>query len=861
MFPGKFSDSVFLTIAILGGAVVCSGDALNRNAIPLKLYELPSPKSSSPFDQADLEVVNAFKKKYPDIELSSFSGITIAGQAMDSKVLLAIAGGSAPDILYVNFRQSHTYISRGFLYPLDGFVRRDFKEQLIAAGGQEALGFAYDETIREVLGHDGLNRIATPVWPVLQRPGPEVMGIPGGTHLWAIPWNVEVRALFFRRDVFEEAGINPNRPPKNWNEMYEYAKRICDPAQRRYGMELMAGDNAAWDFMPYLWSAGGDAVQFIDGEWIATFNSDAAVTALDFYLKLTSEAWLDPDGNIQRGYTTRSGGTDKVTAWSEGRVGMRIGYMDNKTIAGNLDPALIGIAPFPAGPTGLRGTEINCSMMGMFSGIEDRRNAAGVNISAAEIREAAWRYIWFFGSEEAQRIRVDKLVDLGLGKMLNPKLLKKFGYDDYAKFVPREWMEVFDQALADGKAEPYGKNCQLVYSYMTEPIDDAIQLSRKTGFMDEPEPERRSTLRSLLDAAVKKTNEQMIGKLPPGERVFRNRMAAVVALVMLTIFCLVVYKVWKMFSPSEQTPQDAGGGWQLRRYAPAYMIMLPALGSIILWFYIPLLMGSRITFQDYSFMGNSTWVGFQNIADVLYSSDWWKALWNTFRYMFLLLGIGFFLPIVLAILLQEVSRGKIIYRVIYYLPAVMSGLVVIYMWKLFFQGDQSGVVNQVISGVCGVFGVNVEPVKWLEDSTWAMFCCVIPVIWAGTGPGCLIYLAALKGIPDDIYEAADIDGASFIRKVRHIVLPSLKALIIINFIGAFINASINSGMILVMTYGNADTEVAGLHIFKEAYTRLNFGTAISMSWILGISLLGFTVLQLRRLSRMEFKANTGEGDK
>ena len=164
----------------------------------------------------------------------------------------------------------------------------------------------------------------------------------------------------------------------------------------------------------------------------------------------------------------------------------------------------------------------------------------------------------------------------------------------------------------------------------------------------------------------------------------------------------------------------------------------------------------------------------------------------------------------------------------------------------------------MIVPVCSLFGGNYagltfEPIAWLDDSKWAMLSCVIPSIWAGAGPGCLIYLAALKGVPDDVYEAAEIDGANFFQKIWNVTLPTLKALIIINFVGAFIGAAQSGGMILIMTFGRANTEVAELRIFKEAYTNLSFGTAIAMAWILGVSTLLFTIYQLKKLSNMEFK--------
>ena len=208
----------------------------------------------------------------------------------------------------------------------------------------------------------------------------------------------------------------------------------------------------------------------------------------------------------------------------------------------------------------------------------------------------------------------------------------------------------------------------------------------------------------------------------------------------------------------------------------------------------------------------------------------------------------FWTPIALAVLLAEVSHGKMLYRTLYYLPAVLTGMLVIYLWKLIFDPTETGVLSMFLAK----FGV--EKVRWLQDERLAMFCCILPGVWAGMGPGCLIYLAALKSVPDDLYEAADIDGCGFFKKLRYITLPTLKSLIIINFIGAFIGASQSAGFILVMTFGgpNESTKVADLHIFEKAYLMLRYGTAVTMAWMLGIVKLGFTVIQLKRLSQMEF---------
>src|SRR5204863_7321746 len=137
----------------------------------------------------------------------------------------------------------------------------------------------------------------------------------------------------------------------------------------------------------------------------------------------------------------------------------------------------------------------------------------------------------------------------------------------------------------------------------------------------------------------------------------------------------------------------------------------------------------------------------------------------------------------------------------------------------------------------------------------ALAAILVPLIWAGMGPGCLIYLAALKNIPEDVYEASDLDGAGILAKLRHITFPYLKPLIIINFVGAFVAAARAFDFVFIMTGGGPvfSTHVAGLEIWFNAFLYLRFGYAVAMAWIVGALLVGFTLFQLRILSRVQFK--------
>ncbi len=804
--------SIFLLVfSLLSNGILFS----NQEKVILKVFQLPDPKDTGAFAKADRAVIEAFKSKYPYIELRSFSGINIEGMDLDAGPLMAIAGGVSPDVIYVNFRQSDTYIQNNFLYPLDEFLEEMSEEELEF-------------------------RVADPVWPVIER---KKLG-EQEEHVWMLPYETLVRVLMYRKDLFNRVGLDPLQPPEDWEELLDYAKRMTIPEDGVYGLYLASGPQAAYDWITYLWSAGGDAVlqNPETDEWYASFNSDAGVDAMQFYLDLITTKWLDSRGKKQLGFVLREG--DYGRLMDEGKIGMRMNYMNQQSLGGQMDPNLYGLAPCPKGPHGDRGSELNCRMMGIFSGAGESNNGGIGERDPGKVKDAAWNYIKFYDSEEARQIRIKVMIDAGFGRMQNPIYLKRYGYEEYLKYSPPGWIETFEEALVNGKPEPYGHNCQKIYEYMTYPIDDCISLE-EDGKLGNTEDEKRVKIREILDAAVERTNEKMIGKITAKERYKRNRIASLVAIVVFSIFLFALYKVWMIFTPKNQYM----GKSRKKQNWFAYLMLIPALGSIVLWKYVPMFMGSIMAFQDYAIVGQSSWVGMQNFADVLYDPVWWSALGKTLYYMTLSLGLGFLPPIILAILLQEVSHGKIIYRVIYYLPAVISGIIVIYLWKLLYDPSDAGALNQLL------MAIGLEKSRWIRDENLAMFCVILPTIWAGMGPGSLIYLAALKGIPDDIYEAADIDGANFFQKITKIVFPSLKALIIIQFIAAFIASAQQSGFILVMTFGgpNEATKVADLLIFEKAYLYLKFGIATTMAWVLGMMLMGFTVIQLRKLSSMEFK--------
>ncbi len=659
-------------------------DCPEGTVIHLKLWSMPNPAAIDTPSKAEQAVLDEFVRRFPSIfaerhrsrceadpraygrhdwsrvsiELHPFTGITIEGQAMDSRVLMAIAGGMAPDVLYVNFRQSDTFIQQGFLYPLDS------PEDLYLSSLSDAERRA---------------RIHEKIWPVIRRRGPD-----GATRVWALPTGgVLGKVMLYRKDLLDAAGIPYPRNDWTWDDLMAICRRVADPGRGLYGISISRGASESWHWVNYLWSAGGEVLEYDEpaDQWRAVFNSPAGVAALEFYTRLWAEVWQDRGGRRRYGYVNADSG-GRGGSWALGQVAFCSSYIDDQSLA-EINPELVGMVPMPAGPGGHRGSELNARMQGLFAGIRDRA-----------VRDAAWEYLRFYDSREAVALRTRVMVEGGMGRFVNPDTLHACGYADIVRLAPREWAECHALAIDMGRPEPYGRNCQLVYYLLTKPLEQARQLIYDGRWPEDP-AERRAVLKGLLDETARAVDEQMIGRISPRARRVRRAAAIVLLAAIAAAFAAVFRVIARALAPPATEPDARAGAWGFRRYARAYWLLAPALLSIFLWQYVPLLMGSKLAFQDYRIMGGTRWIGVDNFGDVLWDADWWRAVWNSCRYSLLSIALTFLPPVLLAVLLQEIPRGRLVFRFLFYLPAVISGLVVIYLWKSFYEPSEFGVLNAI----------------------------------------------------------------------------------------------------------------------------------------------------------------------
>lgn len=787
----------------------------------------PSPDAIfSIAGKAELAVYRAFREKFPHIypEGNSLS-LSLEGAAGEAPLLMSIAGKTAPNAIHVNTRQSGSYIGRNFLLPLDDFINADMTEAEAVELGIYDSSIMYREELEA--------RVRPQVWDAVSRVGED-----GKRHFYYLPFNYFVRVLAYNKTVFQESGINPvTEYPKSWSELLSIAKKIQSPKKDRYGMILSETGGASWTALPFFFSMDSKIVEREEktGSWIAKFNDPGAIEAADYYLKLVGGPWKDSSGE-QRYGVGRS--REAWHLWDKGRVGMALLYMNDVLM--NMDehisamnPEEVGLVPVPKSPIGKSITELHVRGLGICATTED-----------PDLIRATWAFIRFVGSPEAQRVIVKTYIENGYGSFIDPEKLKLFGYEEYVKTVPTQWAETLKYSMRNSYPEPYGENCQVYIERASKPLQSAFaeDLPRMPEKAD-----RIARLQELYDVAVSDINEKMLGRIPEDVISFRRKVSVAVMLFMLLSFVLLFVYVWRLFSGTTNGRKLGFKVW-LKKYWLAYVLLMPSLIAIFLFNYYPLMRGAVMAFQDYNVIGGSTFVGVDNFAAVLFDDVFWISLFRTGEYVFWCLLLVFIPPILLAVLLSEIPRGSVIFRILYYLPALVSGLIVMLMWKMFFDPSETGALNQVLSII------NIGPHKWLQDKSQAMVSIILPLAWAGVGPGCLIYLAALKTVPDESYEASAIDGAGFLDRIWHITLPSIRPLILIQLIFVLIGAFQSADNVLVMTGGGPDyaTHVIGLEIFYNAYVYLRFGVAIAIAWILGFFLIGLTMFQMKRISRMNF---------
>ena len=271
----------------------------------------------------------------------------------------------------------------------------------------------------------------------------------------------------------------------------------------------------------------------------------------------------------------------------------------------------------------------------------------------------------------------------------------------------------------------------------------------------------------------------------------------------------------------------------------SWLIMLPGLILMTFFLWGPLLESIRMSLYKTRNVELVRFVGLDNFISVTGKDDFLQALQNTFSYTFWSLLIGFLLPIVLALLIGETTRGKGLFRTAVYLPNMLPGLAVIILWSAFFSGEKSGVLNILLAKL----GIPAQ--SYLTRAEWVIPIIIVIATWKGAGATALIYMAGMSGISPELYEAAAIDGASVWKRIIHITLPAIRKLAGTLLILQIISVFQIMYEPMVLTKGGPDNASLSLMQLMWQYAfggSMNYGKASSVAVIVTLILLIMTAI-------------------
>lgn len=288
----------------------------------------------------------------------------------------------------------------------------------------------------------------------------------------------------------------------------------------------------------------------------------------------------------------------------------------------------------------------------------------------------------------------------------------------------------------------------------------------------------------------------------------------------------------------------------MNREGAAWVFVTPALVALGLFFFVPVIASLILSFTDFDIyaladIGNLRFVGLDNYITLLHTPLFWKALGNTLEFVVLGVPLSIATSLGAALLINsKLGRFKGLFRTIYFAPVVTTLVAVAVIWRYLLH-TKYGLINWVLGGI------GIGPVDWLGDPHWAMPAIVIFAVWKNFGYNMIILLAGLQTIPDDLYEAARIDGAGSWAQFRHVTLPALAPVMLVVSILTMAGYFQLFAEPYVMTQGGpVESTVSVLYfMFEQGFKWWNLGFATAVAFVLFVILFAITLVQLHLSQR------------
>ncbi|MBN1688860.1 MAG: sugar ABC transporter permease [Candidatus Omnitrophica bacterium] len=288
-----------------------------------------------------------------------------------------------------------------------------------------------------------------------------------------------------------------------------------------------------------------------------------------------------------------------------------------------------------------------------------------------------------------------------------------------------------------------------------------------------------------------------------------------------------------------------------REALAAYGFLMPNFVGFLIFTSVPVFASLVLSFMEWDLLSPPRWVGIKNFIGLVKDPFFWKYCWNTV-YLMLAIPISMAGSLILALILNQKLKGIVFFRTVYFLPTISSGVAIFILWKLIYN-PEFGVLNNMIAGFGDLLNLNLKGPYWLQDEVWAKPALIIMSVWQTVGGyNMILYLAALQGVPRDLYDAAEVDGANGWQKFWAVTWPQISPttffIAIMSVIGGF-QAGFDPAYIMTGGGPNGSTTTIIYYLYNEAFEWGHMGYAAAIAWVLFIIVFSFTLIQWRFFGR------------
>jgi multiple sugar transport system permease protein len=726
------------------------------------------------------KMISDFERANPDIRVNA---MLVPQKYVEQKLILSVAGGVPPDVVRFYAHLGGELMSRGGLEPLDELVARD--------------KFEVSDFYK--------------------------VGLKQNTYqgkLYGIPWVMSPNALFYNKKLFKNAGLNPNKPPRTWAELENYAMRLTKRDNKgritRIGYaDFLYNPN---NFALYLWQSNGELLS-PDG-LSARFNSPEGVAALTWM-----KSFLDKEAGGVKQLQTFNANFKGATQdpFGQGLVAMRVDtpfrIPDLKKYFPNLDYGIAAI-PYKDRPA-----------------IEVVGNSLVIP-RGSKHREAAWKFVKFASSPEqlAAICKVAGRIPARQSVAHRPEF--------YSDPITRGFIDQI----------PYGRTIPIVPGW--KEVADVLQRNIERALKGQATP------KAAMDEAARSANK-ILSKA--NEDMSRFPEVPWKALGIIAAALLAVGVTGAVLFVRRHTADSRS---ERREASTFYLFAAPWIIGFLVFTLGAMLASLIISFSKWDALSPALFVGPRNYLE-MFTSDprFFKALWVTGYYAVFSIPLAIVGGLGVSVLMNQKVLGIRIFRTVFYLPVVISGVATSMLW-LFVFNPTTGILNKlltlnVIPGIAnGQFTwlpIWANPPGWLLDPQWAMPAFIIMGFW-GVGGAMIVYLAALQGIPEELYEAAKLDGAGAWKMFMNVTLPLLTPAIFYQLVVGTMYSLQMFTQAYIMTAGGPEdsTLFYALYLWKNSFEFMKMGYGSAMAWVLFLIVLSITLFHLKGSKRWVYYEGTKE---